>query len=40
MNEPDNDLILETLDEMHAEAQITPTILEFPDEVIEAIEAY
>jgi hypothetical protein len=40
MNEPERDLILETFNEMEAEAQITPTILEFPDDVILAIEAY
>jgi hypothetical protein len=40
MNEPDPDLIRETLKELEAEAQITPTVLEFPDEVIEAIEVY
>ena len=38
MNEPN--LILETFNELKAKAQITPTILEFPAEVIEAIEAY
>jgi|HubBroStandDraft_6_1064221.scaffolds.fasta_scaffold249415_1 hypothetical protein len=37
---PDHDLILETFNELEAEAQITPTVLEFPGEVIEAIEAY
>jgi hypothetical protein len=40
MNEPDHDLILEVFNEMEAEAQITPMILELPGEVIEAIEAY
>jgi hypothetical protein len=40
VNEPDPDLILETFNEMEAEAQITPIVLTFPDEVIEAIEIY
>src|ERR1700730_6428361 len=45
MKEPDptDDLdqtILETFDEMHAEAQITPVYLTFPPEVLESVEAY
>jgi hypothetical protein len=45
MKEPDptDDLdqtILETFDEMHAEAQITPIFLTFPPEVVESVEAY
>jgi hypothetical protein len=45
MKEPDptDDLdqtILETFDEMHAEAQITPIFLTFPPEVIESVVAY
>jgi hypothetical protein len=32
--------ILETLDEMHAEAQIAPIVLTFPPEVIERVAAY
>ena len=45
MKEPDptDDLdqtILDTFDEMHAEAQITPIFLTFPAEVIESVEAY
>jgi hypothetical protein len=35
-----DDLIQETMREMISEAQIVPTGLEFPKEVIEAIEAY
>jgi hypothetical protein len=31
MDEPERDLILETFNELEAEAQITPTILELPD---------
>ena len=40
---PPDDLeqtILETFDEMHAEAQIVPIFLTFPPEVIERIAAY
>jgi hypothetical protein len=40
---PPDDLeqtILETFDEMHAEAQITPIFLTFPPEVLESVEAY
>jgi hypothetical protein len=45
MKEPDSphDLeltILETFDEMHAEAQITPIVLTFPPEVIDSLETY
>jgi hypothetical protein len=40
MKEPDRDLILEVFKEMAAEAQIVPMVLDLPDEVIEAIEAY
>ena len=45
MKEPDptDDLdrtILETFDEMHAEAQVTPIFLTFPPEVIERVAAY
>jgi hypothetical protein len=45
MKEPDptDDLdqtILDTFDEMHAEAQIKPIFLTFPAEVIESVEAY
>ena len=45
MKEPDptDDLdqtILETFDEMHAEAQITPIFLTFLPEVVESVEAY
>jgi len=32
--------ILETFDEMHAEAQITPIFLTFPPEVVESVGAY
>ena len=42
-SDPPDDLeqtILETFDEMHAEAQIAPLVLTFPAEVIESIEAY
>ena len=41
--DPPDDLeqtILETFDEMHAEAQITPIFLTFPPEVIERVAAY
>jgi hypothetical protein len=41
--DPTDDLdqtILETFDEMHAEAQITPIYLTFPPEVLESVEAY
>ena len=31
---------LETFDEMHAEAQVTPIVLTFPPEVIERVVAY
>ena len=40
---PPDDLehtILETFDEMHAEAQVTPIVLTFPLEVIESVVAY
>src|SRR4029077_11010252 len=45
MKEPDptDDLdrtILETFDEMHAEAQVTPIFLTFPPKVIESVRAY
>jgi hypothetical protein len=45
MKEPDptDDLdrtILETFDEMHAEAQVTPIFLTFPSRVIESVRAY
>jgi hypothetical protein len=45
MKEPDptDDLdrtILETFDEMHAEAQVTPIFLTFPPEVFERVAAY
>ena len=45
MKEPDppDDLeqtILETFDELHAEAKIVPMVLLFPPEVIECIETY
>jgi hypothetical protein len=45
MKEPDptDDLdqtIMDTFDEMHAEAQITPIFLTFPPEVVESVEAY
>ena len=45
MKEPDptDDLdrtILETFDEMHAEAQVTPIFLTFPPRVIERAAAY
>jgi hypothetical protein len=32
--------ILETFDEMHAEAQVAPIVLTFPPEVIESVVAY
>ena len=41
--DPTDDLdqtILETFDEMHAEAQITPIYLTFPPEVLESVEVY
>jgi hypothetical protein len=41
--DPTDDLdqtILETFDEMHAEAQITPIYLTFLPEVLESVEAY
>jgi hypothetical protein len=34
------ELFRETIEEMQAESQIVPTTLEFPEEVIEAIDAY
>ena len=40
---PPDDLeqtILETFDEMHAEAQVAPIVLTFPPEVIESVVAY
>ena len=40
---PPDDLeqtILETFDEMHAEAQVAPILLTFPPEVIESVVAY
>jgi hypothetical protein len=40
---PPDDLeqtILETFDEMHAEAQVAPIVLTFPREVIESVVAY
>ena len=45
MKEPDppDDLeqtILETFDELHAEAKIVPMVLLFPPEVIECIKTY
>ena len=43
MKEPADDLdqtILETFDEMHAEAQIAPIVLTLPPEVIERVAAY
>ena|SRR5208282_5230818 len=40
MREPDDDLIEQTLTEMLDEARSSPTILQFPEEVIHAIEAY
>ena len=45
MKEPDptDDLdrtILETFDEMHAEARVTPIFLTFPPRVIESVRAY